>query len=99
MAWGDIAWYNAAWLGIGFLGQLLFSARFIIQWLVSEHRRQSVIPQAFWYFSLLGGSVLLAYAIHKRDPVFMLGQGIGLVVYWRNIVFIRRERCKKISQK
>ncbi len=79
------------WLGLGLVGQLLFSARFIIQWLVSEYQRRSVIPQVFWYFSLSGGLVLLTYAIHKRDPVFILGQGMGLFVYLRNIVLIRRQ--------
>lgn len=79
------------WLGLGLTGQLLFSARFIIQWLVSEYQRRSVIPQVFWYFSLSGGLVLLTYAIHKRDPVFILGQGMGLLVYLRNIVLIRRQ--------
>lgn len=82
---------NTFWLLWGFFGQLLFSARFIIQWLVSEYRRMSVIPHLFWYFSLGGGIVLLAYACHKHDPVFILGQGLGLVVYLRNIFLIRRQ--------
>lgn len=82
---------NGFWLLWGFFGQLLFSARFIIQWLVSEFRRRSVIPDLFWYFSLGGGLVLLAYALHKRDPVFILGQGLGLIVYLRNIFLIRRQ--------
>ena len=76
------------WLGIGFLGQGLFSARFLVQWLCSERQRRSVIPVVFWYFSLAGGLTLLAYAIHKRDPVFMLGQAGGIFVYLRNIYFI-----------
>lgn len=80
------------WLAIGFLGQSLFSARFIVQWLVSEKRRRSVTPVAFWYFSLAGGVVLLAYAIHRRDTVFIVGQGMGLVVYVRNLMLILRPR-------
>lgn len=80
------------WLIIGFLGQALFSARFIIQWLASEKQRKSVVPLAFWYFSLFGGLVLLAYAIHRRDPVFILGQAFGAVIYLRNLYFIYRER-------
>lgn len=80
------------WLIIGFFGQALFSARFIIQWLASEKQRKSVVPLAFWYFSLFGGIVLLAYAIHRRDPVFILGQAFGAIIYLRNLYFIYRER-------
>jgi lipid-A-disaccharide synthase-like uncharacterized protein len=79
------------WLAVGFLGQALFSARFILQWIASERQRKSVVPVAFWWFSLLGGLTLLTYAIHRRDPVFILGQGAGLVVYLRNLYFVRRE--------
>lgn len=84
--------YKTIWLIIGFLGQALFSARFIIQWIASEKQRKSVVPLAFWYFSLFGGLVLLAYAIHRRDPVFILGQAFGAVIYVRNLYFIYRER-------
>jgi lipid-A-disaccharide synthase-like uncharacterized protein len=80
------------WLAIGFLGQSLFSARFIVQWLVSEKRRQSVTPIAFWYFSLAGGVILLSYAIHRRDTVFIVGQATGLLVYVRNLMLIVRAR-------
>ena len=76
------------WLGIGLLGQALFSARFLVQWIASERSRRSVVPTMFWYFSLAGGLTLLAYAIHRLDPVFILGQGAGLVVYARNLYFI-----------
>jgi len=82
------------WIVIGFAGQALFSARFIVQWLASERARRSLIPMAFWYFSLLGGAVLLAYAIHKRDPVFIVGQAAGLFVYLRNLFLIRTGRQK-----
>jgi lipid-A-disaccharide synthase-like uncharacterized protein len=78
----------AIWIGIGFVGQALFSARFIVQWIASERARNSIIPMAFWYFSLLGGVVLLSYAIHKRDPVFIVGQATGLFVYLRNLYLI-----------
>ena len=77
------------WIAIGFLGQALFSARFFVQWLASERVKRSVIPTAFWYFSLAGGVTLLAYAIHRQDPVFIAGQGLGLVVYLRNLYLIR----------
>jgi lipid-A-disaccharide synthase-like uncharacterized protein len=78
------------WLGIGLLGQAFFSARFLVQWIASERRKQSVVPTYFWYFSIGGGVTLLVYAIHKVDPVFILGQGAGLFVYARNLYLIRR---------
>jgi lipid-A-disaccharide synthase-like uncharacterized protein len=81
----------------GFAGQALFSARFIVQWLASEARKQSVIPLAFWYFSLAGGLFLLIYAILRHDPVFILGQAAGLVVYVRNLVLIFRERAARAT--
>ena len=80
------------WIVIGFIGQTLFSMRFIVQWIASERLKRSIIPQAFWYFSLAGGVTLLAYAIHKQDPVFIAGQGLGLVVYIRNLYLIRSGR-------
>ena len=79
------------WLGVGLLGQALFSARFLVQWLASEARKRSVVPRAFWWLSLAGGATLLAYAIWRRDPVFIIGQGFGLLVYIRNIALLRRE--------
>lgn len=84
--------HNPVWLVIGFLGQALFFARFFVQWLASERARQSVIPRAFWYLSLGGGAVLLAYAIHRRDPVFILGQATGFFIYSRNLWLIYRPR-------
>jgi lipid-A-disaccharide synthase-like uncharacterized protein len=81
----------AIWLAVGFLGQALFSTRFILQWIASEREKRSVVPVAFWWFSLLGGVTLLTYAIHRRDPVFILGQSAGLIVYLRNLYFVRRE--------
>lgn len=83
---------ETSWLIIGFLGQALFSARFLIQWLASERAKQSVIPVLFWYFSIFGGSTLLIYAIHKQDPVFIVGQGFGLLIYCRNLYFILRTK-------
>jgi lipid-A-disaccharide synthase-like uncharacterized protein len=78
------------WLGIGLLGQALFSARFLVQWIASERRRRSVVPVAFWYLSLGGGLTLLAYAVYRQDPVFILGQASGLFVYSRNLYLVRR---------
>ena len=81
---------NMIWLAVGLLGQALFSARFLVQWLASGRKRQSIIPVAFWWLSLCGGATLLAYALWRRDPVFILGQGMGLFVYTRNLILIRR---------
>ena len=80
------------WVVIGFIGQSLFFGRFFVQWIASERRKQSVVPKAFWYFSLGGGTVLLAYAIHQRDPVFIVGQATGFLIYTRNLWFIHRPR-------
>ena len=82
---------DARWVAVGFLGQAFFSARFLVQWLASERARRSVVPLAFWFFSLGGGATLLAYALYRRDPVFIVGQGAGLFIYVRNLVLIRRE--------
>jgi lipid-A-disaccharide synthase-like uncharacterized protein len=83
---------SRAWLVVGFVGQAFFSARFLVQWIASERRRKSVVPVYFWYFSVVGGVILLAYAIHRQDPVFILGQAAGLIVYARNLYFIGRQR-------
>lgn len=83
---------SKAWLAVGFLGQACFFGRFLIQWIASERRRQSVVPVPFWYFSIVGGVILLAYAIHRQDPVFILGQATGLLVYARNLYFIGHQR-------
>jgi len=80
---------DALWLAIGFSGQLLFSARFLIQWIVSEKQRASVVPRSFWYFSIAGGLTLLLYAIHKHDAVFIAGQAAGVLIYARNLMLLR----------
>src|SRR3954453_18995836 len=74
------------WLIIGFAGQALFTARFLVQWIASERKRGSVVPVAFWWFSLLGGLTLLSYASYRQDPVIIVGQAMGLVVYARNLM-------------
>ena len=79
---------TSLWIGIGFAGQLLFTSRFLVQWIASERRRESVVPVAFWWFSLAGGVTLLGYALWRHDPVFILGQAMGLVVYARNLALI-----------
>jgi lipid-A-disaccharide synthase-like uncharacterized protein len=78
------------WLGVGLVGQALFSARFLVQWIASERKKESVVPRQFWYFSLGGGLTLLFYAVYRHDPVFILGQGAGLFVYARNLYFIHK---------
>ncbi len=80
-----------SWLILGFLGQALFSMRFLIQWIYSEKNKRSMIPTAFWYFSLAGGLTLLSYAVLREDPVFIVGQGAGLFIYMRNLMLIRKE--------
>jgi lipid-A-disaccharide synthase-like uncharacterized protein len=80
------------WLAVGFCGQALFSMRFLVQWLSSERHKRSVIPTAFWYFSLAGGVTLLAYAVYRADPVFIVGQLTGLFIYGRNLQLIMLER-------
>ena len=76
------------WLALGFLAQGLFTARFLVQWIASERAGKSVMPIAFWFFSIGGGVLLLVYALYRRDPVFIAGQALGLVVYIRNLYFI-----------
>jgi lipid-A-disaccharide synthase-like uncharacterized protein len=83
---------NTFWLVLGFVAQALFSARFILQWIASERAGKSVMPVVFWYLSISGSVLLLAYAIHRQDPVFILGQSAGLIVYFRNLYLIGREK-------
>lgn len=80
------------WLVLGFGAQALFTARFLVQWVASERAGRSVIPLLFWYLSLSGSSLLLLYAIHRMDPVFILGQGAGVAIYLRNLHLIYREK-------
>ena len=92
------AWYDGLtgpelfWIILGFCAQFLFMMRFVMQWIYSERARRSVVPEVFWYFIVLGGVTLLAYAIHRADPVFIAGQGLGLIIYARNIYFIWAEK-------
>jgi lipid-A-disaccharide synthase-like uncharacterized protein len=77
-----------AWVVLGFVAQAFFTMRFVVQWIASERARKSVVPVAFWFFSIGGGALLLVYALYRRDPVFIAGQALGLVVYIRNLYFI-----------
>jgi lipid-A-disaccharide synthase-like uncharacterized protein len=81
------------WLYLGFAGQALFGLRFLVQWVASERKGESIIPIYFWYLSLIGSLILLAYAISRRDPVFILGQSTGFIVYMRNLMLIYRKRA------
>jgi lipid-A-disaccharide synthase-like uncharacterized protein len=82
---------NLFWLCLGFASQGLFAARFLIQWISSEINKKSVIPISFWYFSILGGISMLSYSIYKKDPVFITGQSLGIIVYLRNLYLIRKK--------
>jgi len=83
------------WLILGFTGQLIFGLRFLIQWICSERRKESYIPVAFWYCSIVGGLILFIYAISIKDPVFILGQSVGVIIYTRNLILIRNKRLKQ----
>ncbi|HDM08493.1 MAG: lipid A biosynthesis protein [Candidatus Omnitrophota bacterium] len=84
---------SSFWYVIGFLGQGMFFMRFLVQWLISEKKGKSVIPVHFWYFSIAGSTLVLAYAIYRKDPVFILGQTLGMFIYSRNLYFVFKERC------
>ena len=83
------------WLTVGFLGQGLFTARFLVQWMASERQRDAVVPVAFWWLSLMGGMVLLSYAISRHDPVIVVGQSMGLFIYVRNLMLIDKARRRE----
>uniref|UniRef100_C6E8H5 Lipid A biosynthesis domain protein n=1 Tax=Geobacter sp. (strain M21) TaxID=443144 RepID=C6E8H5_GEOSM len=80
------------WVGIGLAGQFFFTMRFVVQWIATERNRKSVVPESFWYFSIFGSLILLAYSLYRRDPVFILGQAFGTTVYLRNLFFIHKEK-------
>jgi lipid-A-disaccharide synthase-like uncharacterized protein len=89
--WASMSATDLVWLGIGIFGQCLFVLRWFIQWLASEKARRLVVPEAFWYASLVGGLMVLAYGLYKPDPVIVLGQ-FGVFIYARNVFFIWRQR-------
>jgi len=101
-ALGD--WFHAVfiaqfdvWVAIGFAAQAMFSARFLIQWIASERAGRSVVPVAFWFFSIAGGSILFCYALYRQDPVLIAGQGAGLFIYFRNLWLILREKKSSLA--
>lgn len=82
----------SGWIILGFVAQACFTMRFVVQWIASERARRSVVPVAFWFFSLLGGVLLLVYSIYRKDPVFIAGQAMGLLIYVRNLWLIGKEK-------
>ena len=84
---------DAMWLTVGLLGQLMFTARFLVQWWASEKAGRSVVPVAFWYFSILGSLIVLAYGIHKLEPVIIIGHLPGTAIYARNLWLLRKEKA------
>lgn len=80
------------WIILGLFGQLFFGARFFVQWIMSEIKKRSYVPEIFWYLSVVGGAVLFVYALHKKDIVFIIGQGLGFFIYLRNIILIWAHR-------
>ena len=87
---GHITWYV-----FGFAAQAIFTARFVVQWIASERKGRSVIPVGFWILSLCGSGMLLAYAIYRRDPVFIAGQAFGSLIYVRNLMLLQKERASQ----
>lgn len=88
---------DSPWIIIGFIGQSFFFSRFLVQWIASEKKGKSTIPTAFWYCSVAGSALLLAYAIYRMDPVFILGQSVNQVVYVRNLMLIRKEQKESVG--
>ena len=80
------------WIIIGLAGQVFFTLRFVIQWIATERKKESTVPTLFWYLSIVGSMLLLAYALYRRDPVFILGQSFGVIVYFRNLYFIYKRK-------
>lgn len=87
MGWND----SIYWLALGLVGQAAFFSRFLVQWISSERAGRSIVPVHFWYLSLIGSSMLLIYAIHRKEPVFVLGQSVGAFVYVRNLVLLKKQ--------
>jgi len=84
--------FELFWVIFGLLGQLFFFLRFFFQWIASERKKQSTIPVSFWYLSIIGGIILLIYSIYRKDPVFILGQSLGVFIYARNLYLIKKKK-------
>jgi len=98
---GHLTVEELLWISFGLIGQIMFTSRFIVQWIASERARRSVVTRSFWLFSILGSSMLSIYAIYRRDPVFILGQVPGIFIYFRNLIIMRNEEKEneKVSEK
>jgi lipid-A-disaccharide synthase-like uncharacterized protein len=92
--WATTTATEMIWLGVGFLAQLMFSMRFIVQWIASERARRSIVPETFWYFSFVGGLMVMAYGLQKADPVIILGQ-FGVFIYGRNLYFLWTHKTRE----
>lgn len=94
LAWLDLVFVKRfdAWVALGFVAQFMFMMRFVVQWIASERVGRSIVPVAFWFFSIGGGMLLLVYSIRQQDPVFIAGQSLGLTIYFRNLWLIFREK-------
>ena len=90
---------DVIWLAVGLLGQTMFMMRFVVQWIHSERHQKSIIPVSFWYLSLIGGLIVLAYGIYRAEPIIILGQLPGTLIYTRNLVLIRRSKRAALEQK
>ncbi len=97
LGFDDMTTTQIVWVVVGFVAQIMFMMRFVVQWIASERVRRSIVPVAFWYFSVAGGAMLLTYAIYRRDPVFIFGQAGGLVIYMRNLYFIHQGKRKDLE--
>ncbi len=95
--WAGFSTTEKIWLGLGILAQVLFFSRFFFQWLASERAGKSIVPDVFWWLSISGASLLLAYPIYRADPIFILGQSCGVLIYTRNIWLIRREKLNSAA--
>ncbi len=95
--WAGFSTTEKIWLGLGILAQVLFFSRFFFQWLASERAGKSIVPDVFWWLSISGASLLLAYSIYRADPIFILGQSCGVLIYTRNIWLIRREKLNSAA--
>lgn len=95
--WASVTTTQIVWLLVGLLGQVMFAGRWFIQWIASERVRQAIVPETFWYFSLIGGIMVLAYGLYKREPVIIIGQ-FGVFIYARNIYFLWQDKKNEASQ-
>ncbi len=90
--WAALPLAEKIWISVGFVGQAVFGMRFVVQWIASERRQESVVPVAFWYLSFFGSVIVLSYVIYRRDPVLIPSFSLNLLIYMRNLYFIHRKK-------